>query len=248
MNNFTFTTLYVLRLSFDNVLGLIKSTISMAIAVKTQLGDLGNAALNQLIEDYEKFAPSVKNPRKTELEDLVLLTNDERKERIAEIKRTVKVNMRGHDPKKKVAAEALDVFFSNYWIVIIESLNSMTGDLKGMFKKYKADPEIQAAAIAIEIDKLIVELEGCNNDFEDLNDQRIAVEAVHELSVSEQKATICNSYSQFCNNIEQAANLMPSESIIMLFKDMDELRIAYHGLIPNGKDTDEADPDEEAEN
>lgn len=246
MKKLLFTTLYVIRLSIDNVLGLIKSTINLAVAVKAEMGDLGNAALTQLIADNEKFEPTVKNPRKSELTDLVILTNDERKERFAEIKRTVKLHLRGRDEQKKMVAEALEFFFSTYWSVINEPMNSVTGVLNGMFEKYKSDTEVQAAAAAIGIDTLLAEFETCNNDFDSLYNQRIANDSAQELSASEQKTTVCNSYSQFCIIVEQAANFTPSESIIKLFKNMDELRKTYHAYIPNGKGKDKTDPDKEA--
>jgi hypothetical protein len=33
-----------------------------------------------------------------------------------------------------------------------------------------------------------------------------------------------------------AVNLTPKESVLTLFKNMDELRKTYHAMIPNGKD------------
>ena len=71
MKKFQFTTVYVLRLSVDNILGLVKSTIDLANAVKADLGDMVNATLTQLTKDKEKFEPMVNTPRKSELTDEV---------------------------------------------------------------------------------------------------------------------------------------------------------------------------------
>src|SRR5665647_334322 len=218
MKNLSFAPLYVLRLSIDNVLGLIKTTISMAVAVKTELGDLGYAALSQLIADNEKFEPSVKNPRKNEFTDLVILTNDERKERFAEIKRTVKLHLKSRDAQKQTAAQTLDFFFSTYWGMINDPMNSVTGIVNGMLEKYKSDTEAQAAGVIIDIDIALSEFEVCNKDFDIRYNQRLANDAAHELSASDQKATVCTSYSQFCHVIEESANFTPKASIITLFK------------------------------
>ena len=61
MKKLFLNALYVFRLSIDNVLGLIKSTINQALAVKEDLGDLSTATLNQLIADNLLFEPMVKN-------------------------------------------------------------------------------------------------------------------------------------------------------------------------------------------
>jgi hypothetical protein len=236
MEKLTFIALYVTRLAIDNILGLIKSTIKLALAVKDDLGDIPLATLNQLIANNELFEPTVNNPRKSEFTDLVNLANNDRKERFGEIKRNVKLHLKGRDAGKKAAAKKLDFFLSSYWDLLNEPMNTFTGLIKSMFEKYKDNIEIQAAAKLIGIDAFLDGFETSNNDFDVIYNQRLANDAAHELSASGQKRDVCNSYTEFCNAIEQAVNFTPNESIHTLFNKMNELRKTYHALEPVEKE------------
>lgn len=246
MKKLMFSALYVFRLSIDNVLGLVKSTINLAVAVKDELSDLNKAILNQLIANNLLFEPMVKNPRKNGFTERVNLANTDRKERFTEIKRIVKLHLKGRDAKRKAAAKTLDFFFSTYWGMINEPMNSVTGVMSGMFEKYNANNEVKAAASTIAVDTLITEFEMSNQAFDLIYNQRLANDAAHELSASEQKSTVCESYSEFCNAIEQAANFTPNESLLTLFNKMNELRKTYHMLEPVTKEKLETEEVKEA--
>lgn len=242
MKKLSLNALYAIRLSIDNVLGLIKSTINLAVAVKDDLSDLSNAILNHLIADNLVFEPMVKNPRKNGFTERVNLANTDRKERFAEIKRIVKLHLKGRDATRKAAAKTLDFFFSTYWSMIKEPMNSVTGVASGMIEKYKANFEVMTAATTLAIDTLIIEFEISNKAFDVIYNQRLADDAAHELSASQQKKTVCDSYTEFCNAIEQAANFTPNESVLTLFKKMNELRKNYHTLEPSVKEKVEPAP------
>jgi len=247
MKKLSFVAVYVVRLSIDNVLGLVKSTINLAVAVRDELSELNNVALNQLIANNLLFEPMVKNPRKSEFTDLVNLANADRKERFAEIKRTVKLHLKGHDATKKAAAKILDFFFSTYWDAINEPMNSVTGLMSGMFEKYNVNDDVKAAASTIAIDIFIAEFEISNHAFDLVYNQRLANDAAHELSASDQKKSVCDSYTDFCSAIEQAANFTPKESVHTLFNKMNELRKTYHMLEPVAKDKAETEVTKEEE-
>lgn len=236
MKSFLLNALYVFRLSIDNVLGLVKSTINQALAVKKDLGDLSAATLNQLIADNLLFEPMVKNPRKSEFTEKVNQASNDRKERFLEIKRTVKLHLKGRDAAKKAAAKTVDFFFSTYWGMINEPMNTVTGVISGMFEKYNTDVVVKAAAATLAVDTMIAEFETSNKAFDVIYNQRLANDAAHELSASEQKKAVCNTFTEFCNALEQAANYTPNESVITLFNNINELRRKYHGLEPAGKD------------
>ena len=247
MKKLLLNALYVFRLSIDNVLGLIKSTINLALEVKDELSELNNVALSQLIANNQLFEPVVKNPRKSEFTDLVNLANADRKERFAEIKRTVKLHLKGLDATKKAAGKTLDFFFSTYWDAINEPMNSVTGLMSGMFEKYNVNDDVKAAASTIAIDIFIAEFEMSNHAFDKVYNQRLANDAAHELSASDQKKAVCDSYTDFCSAIEQAANFTPKESVLTLFNKMNELRKTYHALEPVAKDKTETEAPKEEE-
>lgn len=237
MKKLVFSTLYVIRLSVENLFGLVKSTLDLATAVKADLGDLANAALTQLTADYKKYQQVVKKQRKSKLTEQLLVAEKDRNDRFAEIKRTVTLHLKGRDAQKKAAAKTLNFFFTPYWDVAIKPLNTETGLLSEMFGKYNADTNVQDAALNNGINILLTELETANSDYDVLYKKRLAEGADQpDESASEQKREVCNSYTQFCNIIEQEVNFTPKESVLTLFKNMDELRKTYHAMIPNVKD------------
>jgi len=241
MKKTTFLSLYILRLSVVNVLGLVTTSVDLAVAIKDSLGDMAQIVLNQLIANLEKFEPMVNYPRKSELTNQVQKARINRKEIFAEIKRIVKLHSKGRDEEKKDAAQVIDFFFAGYWNVISEPMNTISGVINGMISRYKADADLQAAARVIGIDKLIIEFEVANSTFDNLYKLRLAEDAEHEASASDQKATVCKSYAEFCTVIEQAVNFNPNPEVIKLFKNMDELRKVYRNLVTKEKEpeTDE---------
>jgi hypothetical protein len=178
----------------------------------------------------------VKNPRKNELADILVLLNNERKERFSEIKRTIKLHLLGRDSRKRKAAQTLVEFFQSYWGVMNEPMNTITSTLSDMFAKYTANNELNIAAVTAGFDLILSEFESCNIDFNDVYIERAAIEVAHELSASEQKSIVSKSYSQFCNVIEQAVNYAPNEDILSLFNNMNDLRKTYTASTPSVKD------------
>jgi len=248
MKKLEFSTLYIFRLAVDNLFGLVKSTIGLAVPVKSELGVMSNATLDRLITDNQKFQKMVKKQRKSGLTERLLLADNDRNDRFAEIKRTVSLHLKGRNASKKAFAQSLEYFLKPYWDVAAKPLNTKTGLLAEMFGKLYDNADIQTAAVNIGIDIMLAELEEVNNDYDALYKQRINEGAdLPDESASEQKSTVCDSYSEFCSAIEQAANYTPSDTILNLFKSMDELRKKYHALTPNVKDKVEDVPGKESD-
>jgi len=118
-------------------------------------------------------------------------------------------------------------------------MNTLTGILHEMIEKYKSDPELLAEAKELGVDAIILEIETANIKFNALYNQRLADEASREWSASAQKATVCSSYAEFSNAIEQQVNFAPNEDSIKLFNQLEELRKKYQNLGAKGKDEPE---------
>jgi hypothetical protein len=95
---------------------------------------------------------------------------------------------------------------------------------------------VKAAAATLAVNTRIAEFETSNKAFDVLYNQRLANDAAHELSASEQKKDVCNTFTEFCNALEQSANYTPNESVLTLFNNINELRKKYHALEPIGKE------------
>jgi len=199
-----------------------------------------------LLVSYEKYQLVVTKQRKSELTDKLLLIDIDRKERFSEIKRNVTLHLKGRDAKKKTIAQSLEYFLTPYWDVATKPLNTETSLLSEMFGKYHASDDLQKAAVNIGIDILLTELEGVNHDYDTIYKKRGAEGAdLPDESASEQRSTVCDAYTEFCNAVEQAVNFTPNESILTLFKSMDDLRRKYHAILPNGKDKPDDKPRKE---
>ena len=243
MKKLEFSTLYIFRLSVDNLFGLVKSTIDLALAVKMNFSELTNAALNLLIWNNEKYQQVIKKPRKSNLTEKLLLADKDRNDRFSEIKRTVTLHLKGRNAEKKTFAQSLEYFFKPYWDVANKPLNTETSLLTEMFGEYHASADLQNAAVNNGVDVMLTELEEVNHTYDLMYKQRIGEGTeLPDESASAQKSTVCDSYTEFCNAIEQAANFTPNESILTLFKKMDELRKKYHALTPTGKDKGDDEP------
>lgn len=248
MKKLAFSTLYIFRLSVENLFGLVKSTLFSAAAVKSNLSDLCVATLKQLISDFEKYQQVVKKQRKSELTEKLLLADNDRNDRFGEIKRNISLHIKGRDTKKKAFAKSLEYFFKPYWDLETKPLNTETALLDEMFEKYSGKSDIQTAALNIGIDMMLSELEISNKAYDEMYILRMGESAdLPDESATAQKSTLCDSYTEFCRAIEQAANFTPSESVLSLFKSMDELRSKYHALTPNGKDIAEEESVKESE-
>jgi len=248
MKKLEFSTLYIFRLSVENLFGLVKATIDLALAVKMNFSEITNAALNLLIGSNEKYQQVVKKPRKSEFTDKLLLADKDRNVRFAEIKRTVTLHLKGLNAEKKTFAQSLEHFFKPYWDVANKPLNTETSLFSEMFGKYHASADLKNAAVNNGIDVMLQGLEEVNHTYDVMYKQRMGEGAeLPDESASAQKSSVCDAYTEFCTAIEQAANFAPNESIITLFKSMDELRKKYHALTPTGKDKGDDEPGKEGD-
>ena len=236
MSNLSFSSLHVNNLSINNTFSLIKSSVDIAIPVKTDLGEIVNAALAKAIADNESFGLQTNKNQKSELTDDLKPLDKDRDGTGAEINRTVTFHFKGSDETKKAAAQKLKSFLTPYWDAASLPLNTQTGVLSKMLDKYKANADLKAAALTLGIDGLFTALETKNNAFDAVYKNRNDEVSGREISGSSLKPAAIASYNQFITAVEQTANLMPNETILALFNNLDTLRKKYHTL-SGGKDT-----------
>ena len=231
--------LYTIDLKINDAYSLIKTSIEVTIPYRLQLGNIENAALDQLIVDNEKFGKQVNKNQKSEFTKDLGLFEKERISFAREIFRITKSYIKSADSNKKAAAEALNFFITPYKEIPNLPQNSKNGIISEFVVKYKASPDLKAAAVVIGLDSAFAGLEIKNTACDTLYKKRNEEYAARELSGSSLKPIAVASYTQFCTAIQQAANLTPNDGIIALFHKLDELRKAYRTLGDNGKDDPE---------
>lgn len=238
-----FTTVYVRNLTIDDLYSLNKSTIEYALPVTESIGEMPrltlaglNAANNAMGEQMNKASKSVLTAQLTELD----IDSDDR---FAEVKRNVVTAVKGRDGEKKAAGESFQIFLSPYWDNNTKPMNTQIGVLKELFVKYNASATLKAQAATLGISEMMTGLETANTAmgavYQTRNEQGAAVEGP---SASSLRAAAANSYEQFCTAVEQAVNFTPSEILITLFNEMDQLRVTYASLAKRRETEPEAAP------
>ncbi len=241
MSNLSFSPLHVNNLNINNTFSLIKSSADIAIPVKTYLGEIANAALAKMIVENESFGQQTNKNQKSELTDDLKPLDKDRDTSQAEINRTITFYLKGSDDTKKAAAQKLKSFLTPYWNTATLPLNTQTGVLSEMLDKYNASEELKAAALTLGIDGLFTALEAKNNAFDTVYKSRNEEVSGREISGSSLKPAAIASYNQFITAVEQAANLMPNDSLLALFNNLDTLRKKYRMLEGGTKDAPSAD-------
>ena len=238
MSNFLFSILYVAKLTINNAFSLIKSSIELARAVEPQLSPILVAALNQLEADNVAFGKEINKNQKSGLTPGLKTLDKERDALFAEIRRIIKSYLNSSDAPKKAAAGTLELFLAPYWDALSLPWDTESDILVEVFGKYHSHSELSSAAITLEIDAQFTALEAKNTDFKVLYNSRTTETAVRsKVSGTKRKPAAVASYIQFCTALEQAVNFTPTDELILLFNQLDDLRKKSHLLEGGSKDT-----------
>lgn len=229
-------TVHLNHLSNPDTASLFVQTGEHAIPVKSYLGEMANAALNDLLPKAAAFSAQANSQKKSKYTEQVMEDRKISTDLIAEIKRTYVYESKSRDTGKKQAAQNFNFFFEPYSDITTGSMGSQMEQTQEMIVKYKADPMLISAAQIIGIDTLMTELETDNNSLIAVYQTRTTETGNRETSSSDLRPAATESYVQFCAIIEQAANLTPNDSLLTLFNSMDELRKKHNALISKPKD------------
>jgi hypothetical protein len=242
MNYVSFSPLYVNLLTISGLFSLNKSTIELAKPIVPFLGSIATVALNELELAQQNLGSGMNRGQKSGLSDDVKDLDKERDAFLAEIFRVSGSYLRSSDEAKKSAASVLHLFLVPYKGVAAQPINYETGTVTDMVQKYRARPDLQAAAQTLGIDNLFYMLDAKNIELNNTYQSRTTEYAERDAAASEIKPAAVAAYIQFCTSVEQAFNFAPSDTNTALFNKMDEYRKKYHAL-ETGKGTTPS-PDE----
>lgn len=238
-----FSTLHVNNLRLNDLYSINNSTIEYAKPVVAGFGVVAAAAFTNLETDNTAMGAQMNKSAQNDVSKQLADLDADRDDRFAEIKRNISTDLKGRDEAKKTAAQNLKSFFKPYWNVDTKPMNTETGVFKEMLAKYNANEALKADAATIGIADMLTGLETANNEFDTLYKERDSEDAQDGPSATSLKAPAVKSYEQFCTAIEQAVNFAPSDVLLTLFGQMEELRKTYAAL--NGRKSDDGDtPDE----
>jgi len=238
MSNFLFSVLYVAKLTINNAFSLFKTSIELGRASQEQLSPIIVAALNQLALDNDKFGKEINKLQKSGFTSDLILSDKERDNQYAEIKRIISSYLKSSQPNKKAAAKLLQLFLTPYLNAAALPFNTETDILVEIITKYNANADLISAAQELDITGLFNALDEKNAAFYSLYQTRLEEQSGRvKASGSSLKPAAVASYIQFCTAVEQGANFIPNPETITLFNKLDELRKKYHLLDGSGKDT-----------
>ena len=230
------SSVYLDRLSIENAAALINLTIDDALPVKNEIGEMGSAVLTELEQTGRAFRAQTNRSKKSQLTDQV---NAERKVCVdvyAEIKKTVVYETSSRIEPRKQAATELQFFLKPNWDITKAPLGDQIDQTEKLMLQYRANPLLVNAGQTIGIDMQMNELEANNTSLKTTFKARELEDGKQAPSGSNLRPAATDSYSRFCNIIEQAANFTPNAAILDLFIKMDMLRKRYHALQSGGKD------------
>lgn len=238
-----FTIVALSRLKIDDLFSLIKSTITFADRVKESLGQLLGFILAKLISDFNAMEQQMNKAMKNVLTPQLTEMNADREDRYAEIKRNITTAQKGRNEEKKGAANNLKVFLDPYWDANKKSLNTQTELYYDILTKFEANETLIAAATTIGVLDMMEGLAESNSAFDEVYQIRLEQEAAAGgPSATSLRATATDSYNQFCTALEQAANFMPTEVVLILFNQLDELRKTYARMVHDEEDEEPTPP------
>lgn len=246
MSNFEFSPLNVARLGVNATYAVAESVITLATPLRTDLGPICAAALDQLIAANTTLGKSINVNQKSELSDEMKILDKDRDFDTNLIFKQDNNYLRSLDPELKAAASTLQLFLAPYKGLATMPLDVQTRVTIEMLVKYKASPELKAAAATLSLDKTFASLETKNQKFGSTYSTRNDKQDALPAAASTLKPAVNVAFTQFCNVLLQTLNLIPTDTAVALFNKIDVLRKKYHALEGGGNDKPDTTTGDEA--
>ena len=230
-----FVALYLSNLSVEEVFSLCKSTIDISQFVTPELGAIGNAALAQLVDVTQLFGASLNKNQRSALTPEAQTLERLRDTDLREIFRINKTYLKSNNEERKMAASILQLFLSPYKNADKLPIDVESGVLNEMLIKYNASNKLKTAAQTVGIDSAFESLANHNAQFDAIFNSRNIEKADRPASATSYKSKAAAAYTQYCTAIEQTLQFMPSDTLLALFNQLNELRKTYRSLETKSK-------------
>jgi len=239
MKKISFLALNGARLSHDDIASLFQLTLDVANPVKDKIGDMAQVALANFAASASPFIDQINRLRESPLTIRITNLRTDDNAIVEEIKRIIVFEKKSRSEARKEAATDLEFFFKPYWDLDDRALGAHIKGATELSGKYLADAAIVAKATTIGVNVPMEELNVNNTSLASLYLARNEAVGGRGASGTDLRPAANDGYVQFCNVIEQSVNLMPNDTLITLFNNMDALRVKAHTLISKGKDKPE---------
>jgi hypothetical protein len=228
-----FIALNVSRLKLDNLAGLVSETIVIADRLRTALDNVATAILEALGSANHNFRQWLNISRASVLTPQIAALDKRRDADFKEIRHTAKAAQKSAVPAMSDAGLVLMELLRPIWKIGKEPLMSQTVQLTIFFDRIAADPAATAAVSTLGLVSVLADLTEANTSLKNLYNARLDEMSVLDgNSASNNSKDVITFYDSFCRSIEVALLAQPSDDLLTIFNEMNDLRRKYISRLP----------------
>jgi hypothetical protein len=237
MERLKFIRLSASQLRLDDLAGLAAETVVKGLAQRGALGIIGEAKLQALQTETDRFIALLHQARGSALTPAIRDEDATRDRLFVEIKRVAKAYAKSSNAANADAGTKLVDFLKTYWHISREPMMSQTMVVKLLMERYADDPAVMNAASTVGLTPVFAELSASNDRFANLYDMRIDETVSAEgPSAYSRKPELVFAYDRFCDAVKMALSALPTPELQLLFGDINEIRRKYVARLPKRLD------------
>jgi hypothetical protein len=227
-----FIALKVSHLRLDDLAGLAADTFVIANPWAAALGAVGAAKLQTLNTVTQAFLALLNRNRASALTPQIVELDKKRDAAFDEIKRTVKTAQKSSIAATAAAGKALMEILHPLWNINTEPFASQTTQI-GIFLDRTMTTEILAAINTLNLGSVVSTLATTNTALKNAYNERFDEMSVFEgPSASDASKAVIAAYDSFCTAVEVTLSALPTDTLQLVFDDMNELRRKYISKVP----------------
>jgi hypothetical protein len=226
-------TLNVSHLRFDDLAGLVSETIVIADRRKAALGAVATAIFETLGSASFNFRQWLNVNRSSALTPQIDALDKQRDKAFREIKGMAKAAQKSSVAAVAAAGIKLMELLHPIWDISTEPLMSQTVQLTIFLDRVAADPAATAAINTLGLLNAVSIITEANNSLKDLYNARLdEMSALDGHSASGNSKEVVATYDDFCVAVEITLTALPTDDLLTVFNEMNDLRRKYISKVP----------------
>jgi hypothetical protein len=229
MENEKLFTLPVARMKLDNLSGLCTESVDIATPIVASIAQpLLTAKLNKLTTDNETLKEWMHPSRGSALTPQIKVIDKKINILFDDIKRTVRAGVRSTNYDIAYAAKLLMPVLKPFWNVTKEAMTTQSAQLEVIFTRIDTNMDLSGALVTLQLTNPWTELKAANVQFNTIYDQRLEEVVISTKdAASNIKKTVVKDYENFMDVLIQLLDAMPTDTLWLLFDQLNDLRKKY---------------------
>jgi hypothetical protein len=230
-----FIALHVSNLRLDDLAGLATETFEIANPRVAALGDVGAAKLTALKTATDTFLPLLHLNRASDLTPNIVTMDKQRDAAFREIKRTTKAAQSSSAPATRTAANTLMEVLKPFWNISAEHIASQTAQITLFVSRCTGS--VATAITTLGLSNAFTALQGINSGLKSAYNSRLnEMSALDGASASAAAKDVVAAYDNFCTAVEVTLSALPTDTLQLVFNNMNDVRIKYISRLPTPLD------------